>query len=392
MSEIKEELLLNSLALRLTMSEVKELYSNAVISPEQYITLTELISNPELSEMNKTNKIQKLLELEKIANQQAELERFKREEKKRKVNKKIGTAESEIKQMLNLDDSQKRKGKKYIIISFILLVFLAIVSFCYAYLMTNVLGFIDVDLANYAIVEYDQSGFTTQPSIYGNWTYYNENGYYNDAIETLVNSGVYNKEEAIEKMPDESSLKVSNIVSGYDLSTNNPVEDGETVEVTIQYSEDAAKQQKLNVVNNKFSFTVGGLRQQLTTADFDDEVLATLSTSNDAVISKVIDSAWSYDSGDIITITSHDYYAKFSDENEDATIYNIYEVRHTDPVDKSNFTYYTVYQNADYEKQGDQIRIVDGNWNDPNQLTFYSDPLDDFLANKDLTKITTGGN
>lgn len=149
------------------------------------------------------------------------------------------------------------------IMFFIILGVIAIIGLFVLLRVYNSRHTTDINLADYAIVDYDTTQTSVTPTLYGNWTLYNSNENYDNQITSLVDSGIYTKRAASNLMPTEVSLEVEQIVTGYSLSNTDSLSSGDTVTATIEYDNNKAEDLKLNVTNDSFDFTIVNLQDAI---------------------------------------------------------------------------------------------------------------------------------
>lgn len=382
MKEQSEDLFLLSLAARITAEKAKELYANDVLSPEQYIKLCEYMK---LDEVDIKDKIKELAEsiksYEEAEERKAEERAARASENVEKRKQKLIEQKENLGTAATMTPEKKAKFKKFGILGTVILFILVISGFGLNYLFTNVIGFTDVDLADYAIVYYDTSSDHATPSLDGNWNYYSEGGYYTDGINQLVESGIYNEDEATNLMPDEISTKVANIVYDYELSTSNELVNGDQFEATIMYDQDLAKENKLNVTNNKFNFTIKGLREPVEVTDITEEMLSQIEFTEEDAIEDVKDDQWrpedykyEVESTHYFLITEESYY----DDMDDTYIEKVIIVKKTDVEDSEDVTFVAkgldkyVYKTDTEVTMGDYVYDIDS-------INTYNGELEDVL-------------
>lgn len=251
------------------------------------------------------------------------------------------------------------KQKNLIIKIVIGIVALVIIIFGAMFVFKNFVGFTEVDLADDIILVYDTDEFTATPQIYANWNYYNENGYYDDQINYLVDTGIYTQEEAEAFIPDYDAgiaNSLSMVFQSYDLSTNEELSNGDTLEVTFSYDEQFAKQNKIKVTNNVIDFEISGLKEPITTDQITSDILAQMNyTSEDAIeLAKDRVSRFDEDAGDTIELVSSKVFFKAdSDEYTSPELAQVFEVKYDDKEDRytNNTGNYIVTNSAELLNQ-----------------------------------------
>lgn len=187
---------------------------------------------------------------------------------------------------------------------------------------------IDIDLANYAVISYDTSQSEVFPVIKGNWEY-------KAGLDELVTSGIYTKEESYELEHAENSGDVEKIVTGYELSPDTGVVNGDTVNVEIQYDENLAKELNLEVVNNSFEFTIKGLidnqendgngtnNEVVEPSDVSVELLSMANYGSVDAINYAKETGLNYESGDQLEVDESRVFLYRDDTN---ILYQVFQI------------------------------------------------------------------
>lgn len=241
-------------------------------------------------------------------------------------------------------------GKQKSLIIGIGIVALIIIVFGAMFVLKNFIGFTEVDLSDDIVLVYDTDNYTATPQIYANWNYYNENGYYDDQINYLVETGIYSEEEAEAFVPDYNAATanaLSMVFQGYDLSTNEELSNGDTLEVTFGYDEQFAKQNKLKVINNVIDFEIKGLKEPITADQITADILAQMDYTSEDALSKVKEDIYRYDEedGDNLEFLSSKVYFKADDNNSSSELVQVFEIEYSNK--KGDIVPYVVENSAD---------------------------------------------
>lgn len=377
MKEQNEELFLLSLASRITEEKAKELYSKQVLSPEQYIKLCEFMK---IDQVDNNCQIKELVEsikgyeLEQEAKEQERMATAADNAQKRKL--KLENQKQSLEAAATLTPEKKAKAKKVGIVSTIGLVVLLITGFGLNWAFTNIIGFTDVDLADYVVVYYDTSSQYATPDLYGNWQFYSEGGYYTDTIESLVENGIYTEDEATALMPDEMATEVEPIVYNYELSTTNSLVNGDQFEATISYDQDLAKELKLNVINNKFAFTMHGLREPVEASDITDEMLSQIEFTNEDAIGYAMDDEWRPENYNYEVESTHYFLKKdptYSDVDDTYYLEKVAVIKKTEIDDNENVEYISEGKEMYVLKSDTDIKVENESYGTDYAITYRGD-------------------
>lgn len=156
---------------------------------------------------------------------------------------------------------QKVSKGKIIGVAVVILVIVGI-GFGVKYIAANYIGFTDVDFADLVFIDYNKQAFEAKPELDWVGNYYDQNGYYEDFTKKLENTGLYSEEQIENYTPSldgDTYSAIESIYQDYGLSTEEPLKNGDSLEVTINYSAEKAKEEKINVVNNVVTFEIKGL-------------------------------------------------------------------------------------------------------------------------------------
>lgn len=271
MDDKQQQILIYTFALQFNDEQLKEQFKEEKINQEQYLKITDLKRDKTEAEINSLLvSLKNEMRLEEENKEKAKLEKqAKRDAQAEKINNSKKAATENLRK-------NKEKYKKIGLKIVVLLVFVLALGTGVKFLFTNYVGFTDVDLGSMVMIEYDTDAYVAFPTYDWNGYYYNEGGYYDDFKEGLESSGIYSQDEIEALIPTYSSdikSAVTQMYTSYDVSTNNSLKNGDTVEVTVNYDQDIAKQNKINVTNNKASFEIKGLREQVTSDEITSEAL-----------------------------------------------------------------------------------------------------------------------
>lgn len=295
MDKKQQQILIYTFAMQFDDEQLKAEFKAGRITQEQYLEITDL-------KREKTNdEIEGLLDelkadiklTEENAKQQEQQKREKREAQVEKINESATVAKE------NLKKNKKKYTKIAAAVAACIIGLLVVVNGI-MFVSANYLGFTDVDLGSMVIIDYDTDAYTADPYFKWNGQYYNDSGYYDDFKEELKASGIYNDDEIealVPKYDADVYTAIQTIYMGYDLSTENDLLNGETIEVTVNYDANLAKQYKVNVVNNKVTFEIKGLREQVSSDEITKQVLDSLG-GIDTLENLALEEPYRYDSSD----------------------------------------------------------------------------------------------
>lgn len=304
MRKLEDKLLLLTFALE-DDDALKSKFKAGKLTSDQYLECTDLKSKfneveiKEKIEIIRTELQTQRDEAETAQKEKESLKEEKKEQQRQKLDNAKEARDLKTKEAKENFRKNKQKYKKFGIIGTILVVLLIIFGAVGTYVVKNYIGFTDVDLGSMVIIEYSTDGFSADPYFTWNGAYYSDSGYYDDFKANLKDSGIYTDEEIEALIPTYDSQvysAISSIYQGYDVSTEENLANGETIEVAVSYNEEMAKQLKLNVTNNVVDFEIKGLKERVTMSDITAGILDQLG-GNDAIQQEIIDdnesSSWS---------------------------------------------------------------------------------------------------
>lgn len=325
MKELEKQLALISLALNASDEQLSELMKNNVITSEEYLRITDDRREKEreflekrrdelvfLIQVEEDKQVQKTADAIKKREESKQLAREKSDEAKRAA---VNTSKELKGKISSISEEDKKKGKKAGILTVVVIVLVLIGANIMNYLVNNVIGFTDIDFADDVIMMYDTNKMTATPSFIGNWNYFTSSGYYSDSVSALVASGIYTQEEAESYIPEYDEVvatALQDTVISFESSTQEELGNGDTIEVTVIYDEEVAKQNKLNITNNIIEFTVEGLQEPIVAADINADVIAEF--ESDEVVANSVHVPYKYIDEDYhIDLNTNGVYLKNSD-------------------------------------------------------------------------------
>lgn len=166
-------------------------------------------------------------------------------------------------------------SKKRVLIATGLIIIIALIIFGVKYINDNYLGFTDIDVSDMVFIKYNREGFDATPELDWSGKYYNSNGYYDDYTQMLESTNLYTDEQIEGLLPSldqDVYTSLGKIYTSYDLSTEKPLKNGDTLEITVNYNEEKAKEEKINITNNIVSFEISGLYNHVVTDDLTTDI------------------------------------------------------------------------------------------------------------------------
>lgn len=143
-----------------------------------------------------------------------------------------------------------------------------------------------VDLADYTIINYETDTLQVTPTLTGTWTLLSNTTDYNQQIDDLVSTGIYTEDEAKKLIPEDGiAEKLQGVVTNYEFLTTGPFKNGDVIQVKIHYNEDAARNAKLKITNDLFSFEIKGLLEPVTQGDITDDLFNQIEFSEEDALS-----------------------------------------------------------------------------------------------------------
>lgn len=277
------------------------------------------------------------------------------------------------------------KGK--IIVLAIIIVIFALLGFGLKYINDNYIGFIDIDMADLVFIDYNKQTFETTPNLDWVGNYYNSNGYYDDFVQKLENTGLYTSDQIdnyIPKLEGTTYSALESIYIDYGLSTENPLKNGDKLEVTINYNQEKAKEKKINITNNVISFDIKGLYDRVVASDLDnsifDQVGGLKQIKTDALNNNLGIFDMTYE------IPEYKFYLEDIDESSESTA-NLFQKLDIVYQEKDSYNkldiepdYYVCNRQFNVYKVEDQVKLEDAN--DIKMSCVESKSIDKTLSDK----------
>lgn len=169
-----------------------------------------------------------------------------------------------------INNIKAKISKTKIIIISVIIIITVLIGLGIKYINDNYMGFTEVDFSDMVFIKYNKEGFDATPELDWSGNYYSSNGYYDDYRKMLETTGIYSEEQIEKLIPtleQQVYTSISKIYTGFELSTDHPLKNGDELEITINYNEDKAKEEKIDVVNNKVSFKISGLYNSVSVDD-----------------------------------------------------------------------------------------------------------------------------
>ncbi len=410
MKELKNNLFLYLLALE-GDGKLKKHLKNNRITQEEFIKCSDLIEDNDQEALE--NRIDILVEeiaaLKKENEKLDEEKRQKAEENTQKINEVKQVSKNKALQTKEGFKNNQKKIKKIVIVLVILLIIMISLGAITKYVFKNYIGFTDVDLSSMIIIDYSQDDYSTTPVFDWTGNYYNENGYYDDFKSGLKESGIYTDEEIEQLIPTYDAdiyIGLRNSFLGYDKSTEEELVNGETIEISINYDEEIARDEKINIINNTKQFEIKGLKEQPTIDDIKPDIFDEFG-GIDGLQDTVLDDFITSYTKDRYTYTveavnfwfkdrSDEYEEGYFDNEsiKDQRLYSAYLVKEVDNDGDRDPNYDLCYDKFDIYKQNDEMNIEKDNTYGPicssTEISTLNEAIDEYMndQNVDDSKYT----
>lgn len=203
-----------------------------------------------------------------------------------------------------------------------------------------------VDLADYTIINYETDTLQVTPTLTGTWTLLSNTTDYNQQIDDLVSTGIYTEDEAKKLIPEDGiAEKLQGVVTNYEFLTTGPFKNGDVIQVKIHYNEDAARNAKLKITNDVFSFEIKGLLEPVTQGDITDDLFNQIEFSEEDALSTLEFEDRFYDMYDN-KVVQQQYFLELPEEDSSdgsATISKAITIQQTSKENPSDDVSYITY-------------------------------------------------